>query len=195
MPFATDTAWPAGLLRIFEICRNKPHKLESRYYGPYTTLLAYCFGSNSYEFFIAPQNPPNDRSAHEAVDSIVFLVVFDKQGHPVLIAEIKDDACADTGSLRFKADEQMRHQFDFMLDDCPLPRLWGLSLLGTSLRVYCGEVITHFVDPVLEGLPDHTFSIPPDTLEGAWDVDILSQEGFAKMKEIVGDIVENAAAL
>lgn len=33
MPFATDAAWPAGLLKIFEICRHELQPLENRYYG------------------------------------------------------------------------------------------------------------------------------------------------------------------
>ena len=44
MPFATDTAWPADLLKFFEICRNERQQLENRYYGPYNTLL-YCIAS------------------------------------------------------------------------------------------------------------------------------------------------------
>ncbi len=35
---------------------------------------------------------------------------------------------------------------------------------------------------------------PNARLEGAWNLDILSQEGFDKMKEIVGDIMAESAA-
>jgi hypothetical protein len=78
-----------------------------------------------------------------------------------------------------------------MLRDCPLPRLWGLSLLGTSLRVYCGDVVTGDVEPAFENRPSPGRIFPRKFLEGAWNIDILSQEGFAKMKEIVGDIVQS----
>ena len=57
----------------------------------------------------------------------------------MLMAEIKDDGWANKADLRFKANEQMRQWCNPMVGDCPLPRLWGLSLLGTSLRVYCGD--------------------------------------------------------
>ncbi|PPQ88996.1 hypothetical protein CVT25_005094 [Psilocybe cyanescens] len=194
VPLTTDTAWPAGLLKIFEVCRHELQPLENRYYGPYNKLLTYCFGPDSYEFFIAPHSPPAEFSPRDTVD-FVFLIVFDIQRRPVLMAEIKDDAWTTRADLRFKADEQIRQRYDSMLGDCPLPRLWGLSLLGTSLRVYCGDVVTGDVEPVFENRPSPSRILPRNFLEGAWNIDILSQEGFAKMKKIVGDIVDNVAAL
>ncbi|PPQ89101.1 hypothetical protein CVT25_006474 [Psilocybe cyanescens] len=107
---------------------------------------------------------------------------------------VKDDAWTIRAGLRFEADEQIRQRYDFMLGDCPLPCLWGLSLLGTSLRVYCGEVVTGDVEPAFENCPSPGGIFPRNFLEGAWNIDILSQEGFAKMKEIVRDIVGNVTA-
>ena len=54
---------------------------------------------------------------------------------PVLIAEIK----GDRANLCFNADDQMRQHCDAMLAEFP-PRLRGLNLLGTSLRVYSVNV-------------------------------------------------------
>ncbi|KIL60254.1 hypothetical protein M378DRAFT_168267 [Amanita muscaria Koide BX008] len=82
-----------------------------------------------------------------------------------------------------------------MLHNCPLPRLWGLSLLGTSLRVYAGDVATGELEPVFIDRPSPSRILPRDFLEGGWNIDILSQEGFNKMKEIVKEIIRNAAAL
>jgi len=198
MPFTTDAAWPAGLLKIFEKCRQSRHELqplENRYYGPYNKLLTYCFGPDTFEFFVAPQSPPSELSPPDYFEYIVFLVVFDVQRRPVLLAEIKDDAWAIRPELRFKADDQIRQRYDSMLYDCPLPRLWGLSLLGTSLRVYCGDVVTRDLGPVFESRPSPGRTLPRKFLGEAWNIDILSQEGFDKMKEVVGDIVSNVAAL
>lgn len=195
MTFATDAAWPAGLLKIFEICRHDLQPLENRYYGPYNKLLTYCFGPDSFEFFVSPQSPPSEFAPRDAVDFIVFLVVFDVQRRPVLLARIKDDAWTTRPDLRFKADEQMRQRYDSMLATCRLPHLWGLSLLGTSLRVYRGDVATQYVVPDFEGRPSPGRTFPRNFLEGAWNIDILSQEGFAKMKEIVDDMVGNVAVL
>jgi hypothetical protein len=110
----------------------------------------------------------------------------------VLIAEIKDDAWVSKADLHFKTDEQIRQRYDSMLFDS---RLWGLSLLGTSLRVYCRDVASGDVAPAFEDRPSPGRILPRNFLEGAWNIDILSQEGFAKMKEIVGDIVGSAAVV
>ena len=195
MPFTTDAAWPTGLLKIFEICRHELQPFENHYYGPYNKLLTYCFGPDSFGFFIAPHISPNEFSPRDTVDFVVFLIVFDIQRRPVLIAEIKDDAWATKADQRFKANNQMRQWYDSMLNDCPLPRLWGLSLLGTSLRVYCGDASNGNVEPVFEDRPNPGRTLPRNFLEGGWNIDILSQEGFEKMKEIVGDIVGSVAAL
>ncbi|CAA7259279.1 unnamed protein product [Cyclocybe aegerita] len=135
MPLSAENSWPAGLLKIFEICRDKNKPLESRYYGPYDKLLNYCFGE-SFTFFAAPQKlPTSDNAARDALD-FTFLIVFDAGRRPVLIAQIKDNSWANNAGLRLEADEQLRRLYSTMLDTCPLPRLWGMSLLGTSARVY-----------------------------------------------------------
>ena len=110
------------------------------------------------------------------------------------MAEIKDDGWDTKAQGRSKADKRMRQRYDYMLQNCPLPRLWGLSLFGTSLRVYSGDVVTCKIEPAFENRPDPGRLLPRNFLEGAWNIDILSQEGFAKMKEIVGNIVGNVAA-
>ena len=169
MPFTTDTAWPAGLLKIFETCRHGSQTSENRYYGPYNSLLTYCFGTDStFEFFVAPQSAPDELDAPlQSFDFIVFLIVFDNQHRPVLMAEIKNDGWVNTAHLRFTAEEQMRQRYELMLGSCALPRLWGLSLLGTSLRVYCGDVATSDVQPAFADRPHPTRLLPPNFLEGA----------------------------
>jgi hypothetical protein len=161
---------------------------ENRYYGPYDKLLNYCFG-DSFTFYVAPQNPPRDDS-RDAADFIVFLVVFDRNDKPVLIVEVKDDSWAQKAELRYRADVQMRSRYALMLDECPIPRLWGLSLLGTSMRVYCGDTQSYMVAPEAIPRPEpSTRILSPSFLADEWDLDIMSLEGFAKLKEVVGDIL------
>lgn len=112
-----------------------------------------------------------------------------------MFVEIKDGGWARKAALRFKATEQMRQRYDMMLGDCPHPRLWGLSLLGTSLRVYNGEVASGYINPAFEAQPSLGRILPRDFLEGAWDIDILSQAGFDSMKVIITDIMDGAAAV
>lgn len=103
---------------------------------------------------------------------------------------MKWDSDVDNAMSRHRADNQVRDQYDIMLEDCPLPRLWGISAFGTSMRVYRGERETFSLDPQAvphSGWEDFT----PTHLEGEWNTDILSQQGFGKMKEAVNDIVNS----
>jgi hypothetical protein len=120
-------------------------------------------------------------------------VVLNQEQKPVLIAEIKDDRWANKADKRRKADTQMRERFDQMLHNCAIPRLYGLSLLGTSLRVYCADKVTGEVTPHFLGRPDVDRILPRDFLEGQWNLDILSPAGLKKMQEIVAYIKVEAA--
>jgi len=113
----------------------------------------------------------------------------------VLFAEIKDNGWANKASFCFKADNQIHRQYDEMLSDCPLSHLWGLSLLSTFPCVYCRTIATWTIKPDFMPCPDPDLDLPPDFLEGKWDIDILSPEGFNKMKEIITDVVAAAAVL
>ena len=76
----------------------------------------------------------------------------------------------------------MRQLYD-SIPECPLPWLYRLSLLGTSLRVYVRDTSTGEIKPtngpITGGLPH----------------DILSQKGLDVMKEIVGEIVTETLEL
>lgn len=89
----------------------------------------------------------------------------------------------------------MRQWYDQVLFNCPIPRLYVLSLLGTSLRVYSGDKVTGEVTPDFVGRPHEHRALPPDLLEGEWDLDILSPLGFAKMQEITACIKAEAASV
>ncbi|KAF8548470.1 hypothetical protein OG21DRAFT_759451 [Imleria badia] len=196
MPFFTDTTWPAGLRTIFDSCRQEIYQLPlgNRYLGPYIKLLTYCFGTDSFDFFVAPQAPELDL---EMLDLGLYLIVFDAHCRPLLIVDIRDDEWVNRADLRVRADSQIRLRFGLSLrEDCPLPRLWGLSLLGTSLRVYVCDATGKIEPPFMHHpIPSHV--LPHDHLRDSWKVDILSQEGFTKMKEVVQDIISesNAKAL
>jgi len=188
MTFLTDNAWPAGLLTIFELCRAERETFENRYYGPYDKLLNYCFGSD-FTFYVALQNPPIDDS-RDAIDYIGLLVVFNSKKKPVLMVDVKDDTWVCNAELRYRADKQIHDRYGLMLEDCPTPRLWGLSVFGTSMRVYSGDTRTFDVTPPRSQRPEpRSRVLPPDFLAGQWSLDILSQEGFDRMKEIVTDIL------
>ncbi len=187
MPFEKEDQWPAGLLKIFEIARGATSTLENRYYGACDALLNHCFMTDDFTYIVSPRySPANDRTT-ETVYFLVLLVVGD-QGKPVLFLEVKQDSWVQQASSRKKADSQMRDKFDAMLHDCPIPRLWGISVLGTSMRVYSASTATLEVTPRRLERPDPDRVIPQDYLENAWSLDILSQVGFHRVKEIVTEI-------
>ncbi|KAF9477781.1 hypothetical protein BDN70DRAFT_880799 [Pholiota conissans] len=192
MPFSTDTSWPPGLLKMFEACRNKPE--DYCFYGPYDKLLNYCFGDN-FNFYVLPQNSlENDRMMDFGLNNFAaFLFVVDRERRPVLIAEIKDPKWETSANYRFEADKQLRHWISFWADYCVLPSLWGLSLLGTSVRVYSDDFATRYITPLYQRRPCEDCLIPKEFLKDEWNMDILSQEGFDKMKKIVEDIAAAAA--
>ena len=196
MPFSTDECWPRGLLNAFHVGRNQNMPFESRYYGPYSLLLHYALMDDFFNFVISLQTAPHERSPRDAVDITVYLLVLDRELNPVLFVEINDDSWAHGSNTRLAADGQMRQRYDQLLFQCPIPQLYGLSLLGTSLRIYCGEKATNNLTPNFVDRPDPRRVLPPDFLEGEWDLDILSPDGLKKMQDIVEYVkVESAKAL
>jgi hypothetical protein len=147
---------------IFSVSRiqNAP-LLKSRYCGPYDRPFNYAVIEGSFTFFFAPQTPTDEAFLHDAVDFVVFMVVLNQEQKPVLIAEIKDDRWVKGPDKRRRADAQMRQRLDQMLPNCAIPRLYGLSLLGTSLRVYCADKVTGGITPHYVGRPNVGRILPP----------------------------------
>ena len=82
----------------------------------------------------------------------------------------------------------MRQRYDQTLPNCPILRLYGLSLLGTSLRVYCGDKVTGEVTSHFLGCPNANRILPPDFEEGQWDLDTLSLDRLEKVQGVVAYI-------
>ncbi|KXN84073.1 hypothetical protein AN958_00488 [Leucoagaricus sp. SymC.cos] len=194
MQFLEDHAWPATLLTLFESIRNRPMSFPFRYHGSYLTLLYYCFREPDFMFLVAPQPIPKDGRIRDAVNYNICLGLPRNSNDLVCLVEVKDDHWNLSADLRYLADQQMRNRYSEMLEACPLPRLWGISLLGTKMRVYCGDTVTNTVDPPVSPLLEPLAGPTSDFLAGEWNLDILSQDGFQMMKEIVGDIYTHSQA-
>ncbi|KAF8336451.1 uncharacterized protein EI90DRAFT_3045780 [Cantharellus anzutake] len=132
MPFSTDTSWPENLLNIFDITRISLSE-------PYNKPLHYALTDGSFTFFLSlPATPDEIRPC----DAVLYCLITQQQ-KPILIMEMKDDR----SDLRLKADAQMRQRYDELLRHYPISSLHGLSLLGTSLRIYCGRGDTGDITP------------------------------------------------
>ena len=187
MSIQQDKSWPQHIIALFDYARRKTPAVANRFYGAYNGLLSYCFKLS--EFAIAPQLTPKDDNGVPIGELVVYIIVYDTTTfHPVLLVEVKDDHWAESAETRLRADQSMRQHLDEMLAECDRPRLWGLSLLGTAMRVYRADKATHDVRPPFSAHRDRGQAPPPDYLEGEWNLDIMTQDGFDKMREIVDEI-------
>ncbi|KAF8513315.1 hypothetical protein BU17DRAFT_95468 [Hysterangium stoloniferum] len=165
MPFSTDANWPQRLLNIFDVSRNQNTPLESRYYGRYDWLFNYAVIEGSFTFLLAPRTAPDENSARDAVNFIIFMVVLNHEQKPVLIAEIKDDRWANKPDKRQRVDTQ----------DAPAERSDATQLPHSSPAKSHLTLLDPNVDRIL----------PPDFLGAQWDLDILSRDGLKKIQESV----------
>ncbi|KAJ7072865.1 hypothetical protein C8F01DRAFT_1105521 [Mycena amicta] len=173
MPLATDVAWSHALVKTFDIARNSTS--ENPYLGAHLKLITYCF-DRSFDFTYVCQTG----------DSMVYLVVFDDvrpEQCPVFLIQVNDDEHKLSLTERQAADEKMRKRYNDLLRDCPIPSLYGLSVMGTRMQVYCGDKEARvglnewIVAPPFVKADSHSRFSPDDYLEDRWSVDILSPEG------------------
>ncbi|KAF8305800.1 uncharacterized protein EI90DRAFT_2986909 [Cantharellus anzutake] len=192
LAFQTANSWPDGLCAILEYSRAEYVTVEERYYGPYIKLSQYCFG-DGFDFYVTPRFPTPDDVRDGTETSTIFLAVLDPHKNPVLFAEVKHESWARAAASRHRADRHMRTRFFALLYDCPMPRLWGLSFLGTSVRIYVGDKVTHKITPPPPPVspPYDLYVPPPDLLGEEWKTDVLSEQGFRKMKDVVNDIISH----
>jgi hypothetical protein len=184
MPFSTDTNWPQDLPLFFDVCRKaRDVPFETRYDSVHQDLIFYALDITSDFSFQISLPPTRDESSLRGSFS-TFRVVKNLKQEPVLIMDMRDDTWADTPDKRQRADTLMRERYNQMLHQCPMPHLYGLSFMGPSLRVYRGDKATGDITPEFVDCPSPNKVLPRDFLEGQW-VNVLSQEGFTKIQEVV----------
>ncbi len=164
MSLTDATVWPEYIINFASSA-----KVSGYYFGLYNKLLFNLF--RPPDFMLAPEKSDFDT---------IYFIIYTKDYRPLLIVNVQNDVSLHA---QIKADQQMRQRYDALLTKCPLSHLWGMSFVGTALRVYCGDVTTGSVVPPSE-----------DHLEQAWNIDLLSPEGFAKVKQIV-KLVQDSALL
>lgn len=177
--------WPEFITLQFELV-NKFTTEESDYYGPFNSLLNQLFPASEY-YQIAPQFK---RVAGSINFTIIHLIARRKV--PVLFIELKTHVAYDTDSKA--ADDQMCDRvLDFTAGSIPIPKLYGLSALGTQFCVYEYTVANRSLTPTrIVPHPElATDTAPKET----WNLDILEPQGEARLKEVVGHIKAMVADL
>jgi hypothetical protein len=179
--------WPDFVTTQFNLV-NRFTTDESEYYGPFNTFLTALFPPTE-NFQVVPQF----KRIKGTVD-IMIIFIITKRKVPVFFLDVKAHLALDRTYLRKEADDQMRDMFlDFSSGSLPLRKLYGISALGTRFSVYEYHPDTRRLTPRLI-LPDH--NVVNDTApRERWNYDLMTPEGEAKLKQIVGEIKVMAAAL
>jgi hypothetical protein len=136
---------------------------------------------------------PLSSSSRENVDFVAFLAVYDKHDQPQLFLKVKNGHWAHKVELRFRvcanAANMRDRSFSMLCFTIVLYFVFrGLALSVPPSIEMISFKIASAVTPRVHTTPRAFVAHPlPIFLNGAWDLNILSQEGFEK-KEIVVDI-------
>ncbi|PUU73483.1 hypothetical protein B9Z19DRAFT_1004379 [Tuber borchii] len=180
--------WPPKIIKSFEIAESTGVKDESRFYGPYNTLLTYLFPFEE-DFQVAPQykRPRQSRS----VDFTTIFIVSHGE-HPVFFVEIKASSHIEQISTRADADKQMRERINSMFDSVKIDTLYGISALGTRLCVYKTQRESGDIEP--QGIADNLLRVTDTAPLERWNLNLLDGEGEKRVREIVAHIKETSVS-
>ena len=179
----------ATILEQFELI-NRYTTDESEYYGPYITLLTDMFPHIEH-YQVAPQfkGPVTPGS----VDFTVIYVVM-KRKVPVLFIEVKPYLHLHEIGTRGKADHQMRERFrDLVGPNLPVPKLYGISAMGTCFSVYeYMKETSRLTPPMIARDPDIINDVAP---QARWNYELLEPAGEVKFRSIVAEVKAMAQAI
>ena len=182
--YDSDMSLPDYISDHFEFDRATSD--ESQWYGPVNTLLWHLFPPQLYE--VAPQY--KGQLYPGSVDFTTLFIVRSTRPfakHPVFFVEIKPGGQISQLSGRAVADRQMRERFERLAEGLVLPKLFGLSLIGSRFAIYEYDRASQELTP-----PEITRDsrILNDTAPvSRWAHDFLDAgEGEAKFLEVVQSV-------
>ncbi|KAF8491305.1 hypothetical protein JB92DRAFT_2753236, partial [Gautieria morchelliformis] len=113
----------------------------------------------------------------------------DLHNQPGLPLQVKSYVAYNSDASRKDADDQMRERvLDFTAGSTPIPKLYGISALGTRFCVYEYNYASRSLTP-LRIIP-HPHLVTNIAPKERWDLDVLEPQGEVKLKEIVHHIKE-----
>jgi hypothetical protein len=184
-----DMPWGATILEQFQLV-NRYTTDESEYYGPYITLLTDLFPHTDH-YQVAPQfkGPVTPGS----IDFTVIYIVM-KRKVPVLFIEVKPYVHLQDIAKREKADNQMRDRFrELGSPNLPMPKLYGISAMGTCFSVYEYTKETNRVAP--PSIPRDLDTVNDVAPQARWKYELLEADGEAKFRSIVAEVKAIAQAI
>lgn len=139
MTIQQDYAWPTALITALKLGCSTGH-----INGACTQLMAYCFLQDleNLNFMVTP-----DFIYEPDTAPTLRLVISDNDYRPFCFAIVKDESWAKDAELRYRADRQIREEYAYMFQRSPISRPWGISFLGTSIRIYSGKTESCEVNP------------------------------------------------
>ncbi|KAI9438447.1 hypothetical protein BJY52DRAFT_547743 [Lactarius psammicola] len=175
--------WSETILEQFQFV-DRSTMDENEYYGPYNTLLTDLFPPVEH-FQVAPQIMAP--SIPDSVDSTVIYIVT-KRKVPVFFIEIRPYFHLQRPGLRRSSDKHMRRTFrDLVLGILPIPKLYGVSAMGTCLSIYeCTKATGVLLPPAIT--PDPKFIDVDVYPQERWNYDLLEASGEEKLREIVAEV-------
>lgn len=184
--------WPTWILQGFEAIPGGVDQAadESLLYGPYNNLLFHLFPPQE-GYIIAPQyrQPPEKWSIDFA---IVFVV--QRENRPIFFLEIKPGPYLRTDYSRANADRQMRECFLDLHGFVPALRyFYGISALGTRLSLYIYDVATRELIP--HRIEAHSTRLNDLAPADRWNINLLSEEGVARVTALAEEIKQMVVAL
>ena len=176
MPF------PKKIVSLFELSSSGGYRKESEWYGPFNALLNYVFPIEE-DYVVVPQyRRPEDLKSEE----FTTIFVVRHKSHPVFFITIKPTCHIQYLSNRKEADQQTVEQLNYLFDFVKIPKLYGISALGTRICLYAVDMDTGHIVP--EGILRDPNRITDTNPAHRWSLDILTQKGEDRFQEVVTEI-------
>ncbi|KAI6039464.1 hypothetical protein EDC04DRAFT_1726536 [Pisolithus marmoratus] len=177
------------LITLYLELINKFTDDENGYHlGPFNALLSILFPScDGYQVIPSFKQIPG-------TTYFTFVYVITGREVPVLFMDARTYIEYNTPSIRKQADDQMRHRLlDFIEGTVPIPKLYGISAFGTRICVYEYTTEDRTLTPAC--IIPHPLIVTDTAPKERWNLDILGQEGEARLKEVVAHIKEMVSEL
>ncbi len=138
VPLLLDAkVWPQFHYLTYKAGLNWSDQGEDRLNPHWALFFSYVFAAVGA--FIGPQ-VPHHQKGQRSIDFVVMKAAQFLGGAsylPIGLVEIKDvDADLGKPSMRLSFDSQIRDRMETLVNDCPLPVLYGISIVGDCMRLY-----------------------------------------------------------
>ncbi|KAI9438446.1 hypothetical protein BJY52DRAFT_1129545 [Lactarius psammicola] len=173
--------WSESILEQFQLVDCFTTN-ESDYYGPYNSLLSSLFPHVEH-FQVAPLF--DGPFIPGSVDPTVIYIVK-KRNVPVFFIKVRPYVHLQSPGKREDADEQMRRMcLDLVLGTFLIPKLYGVSAMGTCLSIYECTMATGIFPRAIKPDPNIVNDISP---QERWNYDLLEASGEEKLRAIVAEV-------